>query len=284
MSPTHSGILAMVTACTIWGLSPIYYRAIGDVPALEILTHRTIWSVVLLLGVLLLARRLNSLARRDFLRVSIAALMIAVNWFLFIFSVQAGQVVQTALGYFIFPLCAVALGALILGEKLSKLQWIAIGLAAFGVILKTYVENTLPTIALALAVTFAIYGVVKKPLDMGPRQSVFWETTVLLPFALGYLIYLVVVGQNHFGAAPLQTGLLIGSGLVTGGPLVLMAFAIERLKLATVGIIQYLNPSLQFFTAVVIFMEPFEAFQILPFLVIWAAIILYSVPPRKKSN
>lgn len=271
----------MITACTIWGLSPIYYKAIGDVPALEILTHRTLWSVLLLFLVLFFAKRLNRLARQDMARVLVAALMIAVNWFLFIFSVQAGQVVQTALGYFIFPLCAVALGALLLGERLSRLQWIAICLAAFGVVLKTYVENTLPTIALALAVTFAIYGFVKKPLDMGPRQSVFWETAILLPLALGYLVYLVSTGENHFGHDAVQTSLLIGSGVVTGGPLVLMAFAIERLKLATVGIIQYLNPSLQFFTAIVIFAEPFEIYQFLPFIVIWAAIILYTVSARK---
>ena len=274
----------MVAACTIWGLSPIYYRAIGDVPALEILSHRTLWSVVLLFIILYFAKRLNRLPRKDVIRVVIAALMIAANWFLFIFSVQAGQVVQTALGYFIFPLCAVTLGAILLGERLNKSQWIAIALACLGVLLKIIVENTVPTIALALAMTFAIYGFVKKPLDMGPRQSVFWETLVLLPFAAGYLIYLVSTGSHHFGFNPIQTGLLIGSGLVTGGPLVLMAYAIERLQLATVGIIQYLNPSLQFFTAVIIFAEPFTGYQLVPFLFIWTAIILYTVSAQKNKK
>ena len=284
MSSALKGFLAMITACTIWGLSPIYYRAIGDVSALEILTHRTIWSVVFLGLLLWFARRLRGLTKSEFLRITFAALMIAVNWLLFIYSVQSGHVVQTALGYFIFPLCAVALGALILGERLSHWQWVAVGLACLAVVLKTVSEQIVPTIALALASTFAIYGVVKKPMTMGPRQSVFWETAVLLPFALCYVGYLITTGDNHFGAEPVQTGLLIASGFMTAGPLVMMAYAMERLPLASVGIIQYLNPSLQFITAIWIFAEPFAAFQFYPFILIWIAIGIYSWQALKVSK
>jgi chloramphenicol-sensitive protein RarD len=278
------GVLAMVLACCIWGGSALYYRAIADVPPLEVLSHRTLWSG-LFIGIILFFRgRLAILPKAALVRVAFASIFISVNWFFFIYAVQVGQVTQSSLGYYIFPLVAVALGAIFLGEKLKLAQWLAVGLAVVAVILLSAGVGKVPYISLILAFTFGLYGLVKKPLTIGPMRSVFWEVMILLPLALIWLIgvhwlgWQGIAGRDggYFGKNLQVTLLLAFSGVLTGLPLVLMAFAMERLRLATVGLVQYVNPTLQFLLATIIFMEPIGPTHIIAFSLIWIGLGIYS--------
>jgi len=274
----------MFTACCIWGLSALYYRAIAEVPPLEVLSHRTIWSAVFIGVILILRGRLDSLPRRTIGRVLLASLMISVNWFIFIYSVQIDQVAQSSLGYYIFPLVAVALGAIFLGERLTALQWLAVGLAGIAVLILSFGIGRLPYISLGLAFSFGFYGLLKKPLTIGPLQSVFWEVAFLIPLALIWLLgvhvfdWQGVAGRagGYFATSASMTGMLVFSGVLTAAPLILMAYAVERLRLATVGLVQYVNPTLQFLLAAVVFMEPFGTIHLISFGLIWTGLALYS--------
>lgn len=278
------GVLAMFTACCIWGGSAFYYHAIAQVPPLEVLSHRTLWSG-LFIGLILLSRgRLTTIPRAAMVRVALASVFISLNWFFFIFAVQVGQVTQSSLGYYMFPLVAVALGAVFLGERLKFAQWFAVGLAVIAVTLLSLGVGQVPYISLILAFTFGFYGLVKKPLTIGPMRSVFWEVMVLAPLAVFWLIgvhyfgWQGVAGRDggYFGTDIKITALLVFSGVMTGSPLVLMAFAMERLRLATVGLVQYVNPTLQFLLAAVVFMEPVSRVHLVAFGLIWIGLGIYS--------
>jgi chloramphenicol-sensitive protein RarD len=284
MREETKGVLAMLLACTIWGLSALYYRSIAQVPPLEILSHRTIWSAVFVGIILLIRGRMEWLNWRAVIRVGIAATMVSINWFFFIYAVQVGKVAQSSLGYYIFPLVAVTLGAVFLGERLRPAQWFAVGLAAVAVMLLSIGVGEIPYISLILAGTFGIYGLIKKPLTIGPMRSVFWEVVLLAPLALIWLFgahfldWQGVAGRSggYFGSSVGISGMLILSGALTGFPLVLMAFAMERLKLATIGLVQYINPTLQFLLATVVFMEPFSRTHMIAFALIWTGLAIYS--------
>ncbi|KUF09022.1 EamA family transporter RarD [Pseudoponticoccus marisrubri] len=281
MTPQLQGILAMVGACTIWGLSPIYYKLLAHVPPLELLAHRTFWSLVVFAGLLTLQGRLGRLrAALSSVRaagiVGFAALMISANWFLFIYSVQIDHVTETSLGYYMFPLVAVVLGVIVLGERLAPLQWLAVGLAALGVAQLAWGLGAAPWISLCIAMTFGMYGLVKKRLQVGAVVSVTAEVLLLSPLALGWLALLHSDGQGVFGGDAATTGLLVLSGLLTALPLILFSFAAQRVNMATVGLLQYLNPTLQFFCAVVIFGELITPWHMIAFGLIWVALALYS--------
>lgn len=290
MSETTKGILAMVAACVIWGFVPLYYALLAHVPPLEVLSHRTIWSL-LLFGVLLSVQgRLGELPRmllagRGFLLVAIAGLMVSTNWGVFILSVQIGKVVESSLGYFIFPLVAVLLGRLVYGEALSRVKYLAVAIAATAVVVLTVGLGVAPWISLILAFTFGLYGVIKKGLEAGPVVSVTGEVLVLAPFAVIWLagVHLGgwegLTGRNAavFGHSLRDSLILIGSGLTTAGPLILFSYASRRLNLATVGLLQYINPSLQFLCAVAILGEAVTPWHMIAFPMIWAALALYSV-------
>lgn len=288
MSEQFKGVFAMVLACIIWGLSALYYKQIAHVPPLEVLSHRTLWSFVFLFGLLAYSRRLGEIAvllssKRSLIIIGIAALMITVNWFTYILSVQIGRVVESSLGYFIFPLVAVVLGFLFLGERLARLQWIAVGLAASAVVVLTAGLGVAPWISLILAGSMGLYGLTKKTLAAGPVVSVMGEVIVLAPLALIWLWgvhqlgWMGLVGREggYFGIG-WDTGLLMLSGPLTAGPLVLMSYAMKRLTLASVGLLQYLNPTLQFGVGVLIFMEPFTKWHFVAFGMIWAGLALYT--------
>ncbi len=284
MRDETKGVLAMLLACTIWGLSALYYRAIAQVPPLEVLSHRTIWSAVFIGIILIIKGRAFTFPRGAVLRILAAAVFISLNWFFFIYAVQVGEVRQSSLGYYIFPLVAVALGALFLGERLQPVQWFAVGLAVVAVLILSVGVGQVPYISLVLAFTFGFYGLVKKGLTIGPMRSVFWEVIALLPLALIWLMgahwfdWQGVAGRSggYFGSGLQVSVLLVLSGIVTGLPLVLMAYAMERLRLATVGLVQYLNPTLQFTLAVVVFMEPVGRTHIVAFALIWIGLGIYS--------
>lgn len=281
MRSEHQGILLMIGACTIWGLSPIYYKLLTHVPPLELLAHRTLWSVFVFAGLLTVQGRLGRLrdalgTGRAVLITGFAALMISTNWFLFIFSVQIGQVRETSLGYYMFPLVAVLLGVVVLRERLTVLQWVAVGLATLAVTTLTVGLGSAPWIALTLAVTFGTYGLVKKRMAAGPVVSVTAEVLLLSPVALIWLLWLQGQGTGVFGADLQTSGLLVLSGLLTAFPLILFSAAAKKVNMATLGLLQYLNPTLQFFCAVVLFGESLTPWHVVAFGLIWVALALYS--------
>jgi chloramphenicol-sensitive protein RarD len=275
MTETAKGVAALVLACTVWGLSPIFYVELSHLPPLTVLAWRTLWSCVFLLGLLALQGRLaavrGAFATRGRVAVTLAAaLLVSGNWFGFILSVSTGRTVESSLGYFIFPLVAVALGRVVLGERLAALQWLAVGLAAVAVGVLTVGLGAAPWIALWLAVTFGLYGLVKVRLPLGPVVSVAAEVILLAPLALAWI---VAVGAPQDMVTHL---LLVLSGVLTGGPLALFAYAARRVRLSTLGIGQYINPSLQIVIAVLWFAEPFTLWHAIAFPMIWAGLVIYS--------
>ncbi|MFW2545010.1 EamA family transporter RarD [Primorskyibacter sp. 2E107] len=281
MTDSKAGILLMIGACSIWGLSPIYYKLLVHVPPLELLAHRTLWSLVVFAGLLAVQGRLGQLRKalstgRNVAILSFAAVMISANWFLFIFSVQAGHVTETSLGYYMFPLVSVLLGVIVMKERLALLQWAAVLLAAVGVVQLTWGLGAAPWISLVLASSFGLYGLVKRRLSTGPVVSVTGEVALLAGPAALYLLWLHTHGAGVFGADVSTSGLLVFSGLLTALPLVLFSAAAQKLSMATVGLMQYLNPTLQFFCAVVLFGEALPGYHVIAFGMIWLALALYS--------
>jgi chloramphenicol-sensitive protein RarD len=300
MSDGLKGVLAMLGASVIWGLSPLYYKALVHVPPLEVLSHRTIWSAVFFAVVLALRHRLGEVGAlirsRDVAVVAFAALMISTNWFLFILSVQIGLATEASLGYYMFPIVAVVIGVIVFGERLSPLQGVAAAVAAVAVALLTYGLAVPPWIALTLAVTFGVYGLVKKKLKADPIASVTAEVTLLAPLALVWLAGVEAgwfseggrPGGHFLGHNPGDgwetTLMLMLSGIITGGPLILFAYATQRASMATVGLVQFVNPTLQFLCAIVIFGEPFTIWHKLAFGLIWVAVALYSLASFRQER
>ncbi len=286
MSEAAKGFWAMVAASVIWGLSGLFFKALQAVPPLEVLAHRTIWSTVMFALVLVFQGRLGVWAqamRSPAVRImALAALVISLNWFIYIWSVQSGHAVEASLGYYIFPLVAVLLGWLVAKEALGRAQWVAVGLAATAVTILGLGLGTPPWVALILAGSFGSYGLIKKRLDLGPVVSVMGEVTLLLPFALILVVggHLGVVppslAEGHFGGAWLETLLLAASGLMTALPLMLFSYAARRVRMATVGLVQYINPTLQFTVAALIFLEPVTRWHGIALALIWTGLALYS--------
>ncbi len=285
MTTAFKGGLAMIGASVIWGLSSMYYKLLDHVPPIEVLAHRTIWSFVFFLGAVALQRRLGEIravlaARRTTALLALTGAMISVNWFGFIFAIQAGYATESALGYYIFPLVAIALGFLFFGERFRPLQAIAIALAATAVLTLAIGLGTAPWIALLLASTFGIYGLVKKTLPLGPVISVTVEIMLLLPFAF-LILALVHTGALDgppaiFGRSLHDSLLLILSGPLTSIPLMLFSYSARRISYATLGLMQYINPTLQFLVAVFVFLEPFTRYHAYAFALIWTGLAIYS--------
>lgn len=290
VSEAGKGILAIVAACTIWGLATLYYKALAMVPPLEVLAHRTLWTFVFF-GILLALQGRFSGAT-DLLRgplrrrVWLAAGIVAVNWGLFIWAIQTGHAVQASLGYYIFPLVTVVLGVLVLQERLTHGQAVAVGLAAGAVIVLTYGLGVAPWVALALAFSFAPYILIKKQMAAGAAVSVTAEVLLLLPLALLWLALAHggVVAGGWFGTDAVVTALLPLSGLITGGPLILFSWGAQRVRLSTLGLVQYLNPTLQAVSAVLVFQEPFTHWHGVAFALIWAALGLYSLEAWRQER
>lgn len=271
------GVLAILATCFIWGLSPLYYALIPHLPVTDIMAHRVIWSLVFFLAILVVQRRLpvlrQALTNKSELGWLIpAAFLVSINWTVFIYSIHVQRVTQSSLGYYIYPLVAVLLGYVIFRERLSALQWLAVGLATIAVVVLTSGIGELPWISLLLATSFAGYGVMKKKVSAGPVVSVTVEVVILTPIAL---IWLLAFARNS-DLDPGTLGLLILSGPLTAGPLVLFSFAAKRLRYTTIGLVLYLNPTLQFLVAVLAFAEPFGTVHLIAFPLIWTALGVYS--------
>jgi chloramphenicol-sensitive protein RarD len=281
MSEAKLGVLALISACVVWGLSALFYKMLAHIPPIEVLSHRTLWSFVFFSFVLAVQGRLAEVrevlgAPRQVLTLGVAALMIAANWFLFILSVQLGKATEASLGYYIFPLVSVLLGMVFFRERLGRGQIFAVILAAIAVCVLTWGLGVAPWVSLIIALTFGLYGVIKKRLTLGPVVSVTIEVLLLCPIALVVLGSVWWQGGSPIGAGVSDLVLLMVSGPLTATPLILFSYATKRVQLATVGLVQYLNPTLQFCVATLIFAEPFGFWHAIAFPMIWTALAIYS--------
>jgi len=278
----NKGIWLGIGAYACWGVLPIFWKAIQDVPAVQIVAHRLAWSLVFLTIVLTLrsgwSGMLSALNRRNLMIYSAAAVLLTLNWLVYIWGVNAGFIVETSLGYFINPLVSVLLGVIFMRERLSPAKWIPVGLAAIGVIYLTISYGSLPWISLALAFTFGLYGLFKKLSPLGSLNGLTLETGVLFVPAVLYLVYLETQGTGAFGHIPFwQNVLLALSGVVTAVPLLLFAGAARSIPLSTVGLLQYIAPTLQFILGVFVYNEPFTLEKLVGYAIIWLALLIFSV-------
>lgn len=276
----NPGILAAIGAYVSWGLLPIYWKLLGHVPTPQILSHRIVWSFATLILFLAATRRFKALGRSLGPGVwgsyAMASLLIGVNWFIYVWSVNAGFMVEASLGYFINPLLSVGLGVVFLRERLRLLQWIPLCLAATGVAYLTLKYGRPPWIALSLAVTFSLYGLVKKKAPLGAFEGLTLETGLLLLPALGFLMYSEQAGTASFLHAGTPSDLLLlGAGVVTTAPLVMFAAATHRIPLSMVGFLQYIAPTIQFLLGVYMYHEPFSRTQMVGFGLVWGAVLLF---------
>ena len=275
------GIWYAIACYAIWGIFPIYWKFLNNVPAVQIMTHRVIWSFLFVFILVTLRkdwRQLRAaLTKKTVLIYAIASVLLAANWLMYIWGVNSGYIVETSLGYFINPLVNVLLGVLFLGEKMRPTQWIPIGLAATAVIYMTVSYGSLPWIALILASTFGTYGFVKKKASLGALQGLTLETSVLVVPSIAYLLLMQGQGTGAFGHVSFNENiLLILSGLVTAIPLLMFADAARRIPLSMMGIIQFLSPTLQFLLGVFVYGESFSGARIVGFGQIWFALLLYT--------
>ncbi len=289
MSQTLSGILAMIASCVVWGLSPLYYKLLEHVPPAELLSHRTLWSVVFFAALLTLQGRMGELRRalserKQVLLLITASLMVATNWFCFILSIQIGKTTEASLGYYIFPLMAVLIARFWFSERLAMGQWFAVVLATLAVVILTWGLGVAPWIALIISTTFALYGAIKKGLPLGPVVSVTAEILLVLPVWLMVMGWFHLQGQGSFGTDLTTSLLLMLSGPLTAVPLILFSYAARRVTLSTVGVLQYINPTLQFLCAVVVFGEPFSEWHAISFPMIWLALAVFSVSALRQDR
>jgi chloramphenicol-sensitive protein RarD len=277
-----TGLFYGLAAYGFWGFVAIYFKAVKSVPALEVLSHRIVWSVFILAILLTVRVRWPAIRatfgdRRTLLFLAGSTTLVAINWYTFIWAVSHDQVLQASLGYFINPLVNVLLGFVFLGERLRRAEWAAVGLASVGVAWLTISIGTLPWIALTLAFSFGFYGLLRKLARVDPLEGLAIETWMLLPVSLAYLGWLWSEGTIVFGHEGIRMDLLLAAaGIVTAIPLLWFAEAVKRLRLATVGLLQYIAPTIQFLLAVLLFREPFTIEKLVAFLFIWTAIAIYS--------
>ena len=262
-----------------WGFLPLYLKAVASVPAVEVLAHRVIWSLLLLAALVVAMRRWQPLVRlardpRTLMLLGLTSLLIGVNWLIYIWAVNSGHVLETSLGYFINPLVNVALGVLVLRERLRKAQIGAVSLAALGVAILAIAQGSLPWISLALAFSFSLYGLIRKMAPADPLTGLLAETALLAPVAL---VYLAMIGGGSFAAGSLSIDLLlILSGVVTAAPLLMFAAAGKRLRYATLGLLQYIAPTIQFLLAVLLFKEELGTAHLVTFACIWIGLAIYA--------
>lgn len=278
---TTKGVLYGLAAYTLWGSFPLYFALFEGIPAWEVLIHRVIWSCLFLAIVISLLTRwpaviaaLKQPKRLGF--VLGCAVFIALNWGVYIYAVETRHVLQASLGYFLTPLVNVAMGLLILGERISRLQVIAVALAAVAILYQFVLLGELPWITLVLAFSFGTYGLLRKKVELDGLSGLFVETLLLLPLGLLTLAWLSSEGLSHFGGTSYSTLLLLSSGAVTAIPLLAFAGAARRLKLSTVGFLMYINPTIQFLIALFVFHEPLSTAKLVSFGMIWMALGIYS--------
>ena len=274
------GLLYGVGAYAMWGMFPAFFPLLKPAGAVEVLAHRIVWSFALMVVVIAVVRRLGDLrtiTARTWLLLTFASALISVNWVIYVYAVNNGHVVDAALGYFINPLVTVALGLLIFRERLNRAQFVALGIAVVAVVVLTVEVGAPPVIGLGLALSFGLYGAVKKVVPTDPRVSVGVEAAIATPFALAFIVVLQVSGHGNFtNHGPGHVALMIVSGVVTALPLLLFAAAAQRLPLVTMGLLFYLTPAMQFTWGIVVGHEPMPPARWLGFALIWLALAVFS--------
>lgn len=287
---TPKGFMLAASAYLIWGALPFYLKAVGHISAVEVISHRVLWSMPIA-GIVLLALGQISelkLALRSPRMLGMAFLtasLISVNWGVYVWAISIGRTLDAALGYFINPLFSIFLGAVFLKEKLAPAQIAALGLAVIGVVIMTYANGAVPWIGLMLTLSWGAYAFLRKALPIGANQGFFLEVGLLAPFAFCYIVWLVATGQGHFfmGNAT-ETALLGFAGVATAVPLMLYANGAKLLRLSTIAIMQYITPSLLFLVAVFAFGEPMNPVKLTAFSFIWAALLVYSSSTLKRTR
>jgi chloramphenicol-sensitive protein RarD len=276
----NRGIWYGVAAYGIWGTFPLYWRLLRHVAPLHVLGQRIVWSFLLLAAILLVWRTqrqaLATVPPRVVALYAIAAALIALNWYLFIYAVAVDRVLETSLGYFITPLVNVVLGVAVFGERLRRTQWVAVALAAAGVVSLTHAYGTLPWVALGLAASFGGYGLVKKKAPLGPMQGLTLETAVLFLPAVACVIATRSNDGLLLGHGIGTYALMVGGGFITTLPLLLFAASVRRVPLSVVGLLQYISPSIQFLLGVFVLHEPFSSAQLVGFGLVWSALVVFS--------
>ena len=278
----NKGVLSGVAAYLIWGFFPIYLKALQVVPALQIMLHRVVWAFVFVLLLILIRRRWAGIKEslrnpRVILTYTLTAVLLAFNWLVYIYGINSGQVVETSLGYFINPLLSVALGVVFLRERLRPMQWLPVGLASLGVLYLTLQYGALPWIALALAFSFGLYGLIKKIAPLSALDSLFVETGIIFLPALLFLLFSNNQGAGAFGHQGWQISILLAfSGVVTALPLLLFGRAARSIPLSLLGILQYIAPTVQFLLGIYLFQEVFTATRLVGFAIIWIALLIFS--------
>ena len=288
----HSiGLLNGYFAYVIWGAVILYWPLLAPAKPLEILAHRVLWSLLFVAVILIYQKRITSLRiviknRRQLKLLSVASILISMNWGLFIWASMNGHVLDSSLGYYITPLLNVALGVFFFKEKLRPMQWTAIGIAAFAVLFITLALGVVPWVALSLSISFAMYGYAKKLANVEALESLMIETLLLMPLAIGYLVWLQFNGGNTFFAYGLDHTLwMASSGIVTALPLLAFGVAIVRLPLTTLGMLQYIGPTIQFFIGIWLTTEPMPQARFIGFAITWGALVILTVDAlRNRRN
>jgi len=282
MNNANKGFISAASAFAIWGIFPLYFHALQQVPAVQVIAHRVVWSCIFVLGWMFIRGELASLRtaltnRGVVLRLALSATLITGNWLTYVYGVTHGHVVETSLGYFIGPLVNVLLGIVLLSEKLTRTQWTAVALASVGVAYLTFMTGGLPWIALTLAFSFASYGLVRKVVKVEALPGLAIETLLLVPFAVGYLLWSRSAGVSALGhISSVTDAMLIASGPLTAITLFLYAHGTRLLPYSTIGLLQYIAPSLQFVCGVFVLHEPFDHARAIGFALIWMALVIYA--------
>ena len=283
-----AGMVYGLAAFVTWGLLPLYFHALRAVPATQTLAHRIVWAAFVLTVILTVRRGwrggVAAIGRGELRVFALTTVLLSTNWLVYIISVNTDRVLEASLGYFVTPLVNVALGIVVLGERLSRLQGVAIAVAASGVLTLMIGTGSAPWIPMTLALSFGTYGLLRKRLGVPPMMALFVETIVMLPVAVGYLVVLSVQNEAAFGRAPMDDAMLLGTGLVTAFPLVWFAHAARRLRLATLGTLQYVSPILGLVIAVWVFGEPFGRWHAVAFGAIWVSLAIYGYDAARRAR
>ena len=283
MPESRRGLILGALAYTLWGTFPLYWTLLEPGGAVEILAHRIVWSLLTMVLILVLWHRVGQLKallrdRRKLLLISGAAVVISVNWGGYIWGVNNGRVVETSLGYFINPLVTVLMGVLVLGERLRRLQWVAMGMAFVAVVVLAIDYGRPPWVALVLAFSFGTYGLLKKQAGVGAVESITLETLVLAPIAMAYVTWLVATSESNFGSHGLGHALLFTTtGIITAIPLMLFGAAAIRVSMVSLGLLQYLAPTIQFALGILVFEEAMPASRWIGFGLVWVALVMFTV-------
>lgn len=285
------GLALAIATYLIWGFLPLYMREMAHIPATEIIAHRVLWSLPIAAAVLAvkggLGTVVGTLRQPRLVRMAaLTAVLISVNWLIYVWAVTHDRALQAALGYYINPLFSIALGAALLGERLTRAQLAAISLAAIAVLLLTFSAGGLPLVAIGLTLSWGIYAYCKRSLPLPANEGFTVEVLILSLPALAYVLWLAARGEGHFGANWHDTLMLIGSGAITAVPLMLYANAAKLIRLSTIGVLQYIAPTMVFLTAVLVFHEPFTGVSRIAFPLIWAALAIYTATliRRRRRN